>query len=636
MSDTRSARPPGSAGSAPPSALPPAPSSATPPVAESWFGALGVAGDAASNDEPGADHRAEDDSLRGRWFDNDQGPADERFVSREARRIVAAEDSAVRRILRVYLAARAALGATLVAWLLGIGVLSGRHSVEQLAIAAAYALLAGLYWAVPRWRPSLSQRFGARAWLASIGVDLLAFSALHLLEPFSGMNFVALLVLPVLMAGVLTSRLASLATAAGVALMLLLSAWRAYLGGAALASVLSQAGLTGIGFFVIVMLAGELAQRLAREERAARGSLELARQQARLNRLVIEEMVDGVMVVDRQGRVRVANPAALRLLAEHGEPPEPPFSLSGERGWLPLATMVDAAFDDGEWPEGGRDVMIWLPDGTPRTLRLRGRFTRRPAAYNAASEELCVLFAEDLRSVQDRSRNERLMAMGRVSAGIAHEIRNPLAAIAQANSLMAEDAQEPAQQQLLGIVTDNVARLKRIVDDVLEAAPGSSAASVTINATGDVARTCGEWARVNGLALGTGSRLRVLLSRDAMVVSFDAEHLRRVLVNLLDNALRHASDDPGAVAVMLDAVDEQRVRLSVASDGEPIARDVEPYLFEPFFSTRSRGAGLGLYICRQLCERHGGHIEYDRRPEGERHRNAFHVLMRRAVMASAS
>jgi two-component system, NtrC family, sensor histidine kinase PilS len=107
-----------------------------------------------------------------------------------------------------------------------------------------------------------------------------------------------------------------------------------------------------------------------------------------------------------------------------------------------------------------------------------------------------------------------------------------------------------------------------------------------------------------------------------------------VLVNLLDNALRHASDDPGAVAVMLDAMDEQRVRLSVASDGEPIARDVEPYLFEPFFSTRSRGAGLGLYICRQLCERHGGHIEYDRRPEGERHRNAFHVLMRRAVVTA--
>jgi two-component system, NtrC family, sensor histidine kinase PilS len=109
---------------------------------------------------------------------------------------------------------------------------------------------------------------------------------------------------------------------------------------------------------------------------------------------------------------------------------------------------------------------------------------------------------------------------------------------------------------------------------------------------------------------------------------FDAEHLRRVLVNLLDNARRYASDAPGAIALVIERRAAGQVRLSVASDGEPIPPDIEPFLFEPFFSTRSRGTGLGLYICRELCERYGGSIEYWQHPGGAAYRNEFVVTMR--------
>ena len=111
-----------------------------------------------------------------------------------------------------------------------------------------------------------------------------------------------------------------------------------------------------------------------------------------------------------------------------------------------------------------------------RTVRLRVRFTRKREP--AASEEYCVLFLEDVRTVQARSRQEKLAAMGRVSAGIAHEIRNPLAAISQANALMAEDATEPGQRQLTRMVSDNVARLKRLVDDVLDVTPAQQVQDV--------------------------------------------------------------------------------------------------------------------------------------------------------------
>jgi two-component system, NtrC family, sensor histidine kinase PilS len=106
-------------------------------------------------------------------------------------------------------------------------------------------------------------------------------------------------------------------------------------------------------------------------------------------------------------------------------------------------------------------------------------------------------------------------------------------------------------------------------------------------------------------------------------------------VNLLDNALRHGTSQPGAVWIRLssDGNSDPLVRLLVASDGAPISPEIERHLFEPFFSSRSRGTGLGLYICRELCERYGASIEYQQRPSS-RHRNAFWVTMRRVALPS--
>jgi two-component system sensor histidine kinase PilS (NtrC family) len=126
--------------------------------------------------------------------------------------------------------------------------------------------------------------------------------------------------------------------------------------------------------------------------------------------------------------------------------------------------------------------------------------------------------------------------------------------------------------------------------------------------------------------------LQLELPADALTVSFDHEHLRRVLVNLLDNARRYASEKPGAIHVRLAALDDNSAMLAVASDGDAIAADVERHLFEPFFSTRSRGTGLGLYICRELCVRHGANIEFRPLPAGQRHRNEFRVTMQRVAV----
>ena len=571
----------------------------------------------------------------GEWRATDD-PSDSRFLSRQARRIASSGQSALFRLYSAFVAARAALGVVLLATevlLAGLG--SRAHSEPVLVLCAVYATAALALYLAPNILGAVSPtgtRLRRRQWTATIGLDLAVFSTLHLITSGGTLNYSALLVFPALMAGVLTPRLPALGVAAAGTMGLLAGALLE--GGAEAPLALTQARRARPGRVVVVLLAGELAGRLAREERHARGSLELARQQARLNRLVLEEMQEGVLVVDRRGRVRAANPAALALLGATEASGTRAFDLGAVQAWAPLAEAVERAFQEERWPESGRDVTLPAdPSGArPSTpLRLRVRFTQRQGAR--VQEDLCVLFLETLRTVQARVRQEKLAAMGRVSAGIAHEIRNPLAAIVQANALLAEDAETPQERQLTRMVADAAERLKRIVDDVMEVAPGRERTPGGLDATAQVAAICADWARTVQLRLGADSVVQVELPEQALGVVFDGEHLRRVLVNLLDNALRHGSGAPGAVRVRLCAPDEASAVLSVCSDGAPIAPDVERFLFEPFFSSRSRGTGLGLYICRELCERYGASIDYRAVPPGERHRNEFLVTMRRTALA---
>jgi two-component system, NtrC family, sensor histidine kinase PilS len=598
-------------------------------VEESWFGAFGATGDTPS--------LMDDSRFTVSWVQSDG----EKTRERSPRSARAVAETTFARIYGAFIAARAAIGVALIVTLALTGVFGLRPSAPVVAVSIAYATLAISMWLLPRFRgaaaPQQFARLSSPQWLATIGADLALFTTLHVVSPGSSFNYVALLVLPVLMAGVLTPRVLALATAAVATLALLATAWLGIVSGGGDATLLmTQAGLAGSGFFVITLLAGELAGRLAREELRTRGSLEMARQQAQLNRLVIEEMADGVLVVDRGGKVRAANPAARRLLAPEGMSRAAPFHLRGVPAWGALARAVERAFAEATWPEAGRDVAIQFAADAHRTLRLRVRFTRRREPQ--ASEEFCVLFLEDVRTLQARSRQEKLAAMGRVSAGIAHEIRNPLAAIAQANALLSEDATDPAQRQLMLMVTENVERLKRIVDDVMAVAPGQVQDVGAIDATSRIAAICAEWAQAAGVEIGGGGVLHVELPGEPIGVMFDAEHLRRVLVNLLDNARRHASGRPGAILVRLEASADVpgRAVFDVLSDGKPIPADVEAYLFEPFFSTRSRGAGLGLYICRELCERYGARIDYRLLPPEESRRNDFYVDMRRGVVEAAA
>jgi two-component system, NtrC family, sensor histidine kinase PilS len=217
--------------------------------------------------------------------------------------------------------------------------------------------------------------------------------------------------------------------------------------------------------------------------------------------------------------------------------------------------------------------------------------------------------------LEARVRKEKLAAMGRMSAAVAHEIRNPLAAISQANALLVESGQSDLQRMLSRIVADNSRRLGRIVDDVLSVSRADAAeqfaAESQLELKGVLEGICKDWALQNPEQLGTDMDRLLVESLPAGLIRFDADHLRQVVFNLLDNAARHASSAPQAIRVMA-RLDTDRASIAVWSDGPPLDAAVEEHLFEPFFSSQSRSSGLGLYISRELCERHAAGIAYRR------------------------
>ncbi|MFO1250001.1 MAG: ATP-binding protein [Inhella sp.] len=536
------------------------------------------------------------------------------------------------RLYAAFLAARAALGVALLLVQASGWVLGGQAPSESLALCALYAGLTLVHALLPRLRRTSNRRslaaMSSPRWWASIGVDLATFTALQALQGGTGLPVTALFFLPVMTAGVLSSRRAALASAAMATLGLLGGLLWADISGSELSPRFMQAGVAGSGYFVVALLTAELAARLAREQLSARGSEALARQQAALNQLVIDEMQEGVLVVDRRLQVRTANPAARKLLGQ-AEPVEPPpFALPDQTAWAGLVDTVELAFAGSPGAEL-REVTLGFSAAPARTLRVRSRLT--PSGEPEGGEDLCVLLLEDRATLMARMRQERMAAMGRMSAGIAHEIRNPLAAISQANALLAEDVPDPGAQRLTDLVAANVARLKRIVDDVMVLAASPDMALVRLDAVASSREIAQDWSRTQGLFAGRALRLE--LPDETLPVRFDAEHWRRVLVNLLDNAWRHAQEAaqaPDAPAdspwiVMQVQAEAGGALVRVFNPGPAIRPEIERHLFEPFYSSRSRGSGLGLYICRELCERYRARIDYRAMALHEVPGNAFEV-----------
>lgn len=504
--------------------------------------------------------------------------------------------------------ARATLGGALVVFQSSVLALAPHSSSTLLWICLTYfaaALTVRLTTQPQQMQPTLDAQ-----WLRTVGVDVLAFATLQMVQG-GAINYIPLFALPVLMVSVLGSMLLAMATAASITLLLFAHAlWLLTQHAGDIGTDFVQAALTGAGFFAIAFISNQLATRLASMELRAQRNQRAATEQRQVNELVIQSLTEGVLVVDDQGKVRSVNPAACLLLDTQTLAAE--LDLYLHPGARALMRLIETSFVS-QAPQQA-DVTLHQPGHSTRRLRVRTQLT---GASQDSAMGLCVVFMQDQREIQARIRSEKLAGMGRMSAAVAHELRNPLAAITQANALLAEDLSDPAQQRLAQMVAQNALRLENIVKDVLHLThaqgSGDDDPAQPLDLRESVQRICRDWCNQHAV---TDDQLTVNLPVDVPKVWFDVEHLRRVLINLLDNALRYASHQPSSLQVSVALAEPGSphcgVLLRVWSDGAVLDTSMEQHLFEPFFSTESRSSGLGLYICRELCESHGASISYER------------------------
>jgi two-component system sensor histidine kinase PilS (NtrC family) len=369
----------------------------------------------------------------------------------------------------------------------------------------------------------------------------------------------------------------------------------------------AQAGLLSIGFFATGWLAHSLARRaVAIEAIAAQREVDLANM-AQVNQLVIQDMQDGVVVVDESGVIRQINSRAESIF---GPVPRGVREVHLKDYAPALASRME------EWradPRSGFDPLRTVLTHKPTAAR----FVPAGRTRNVG----VVIFLEDLSRIQQQAQQLKLASLGRLTANIAHEIRNPLSAINHATELLLEESamRTPGQARLLQIIHDNSQRLDRMVQDVLKLNRRDQALREHFRLADYLRTFASEFCEIEKVR---PEIIEVRLehaggARFDPTVSFDRSHLNQVMWNLCRNALRYCQKQAGSIALGVRPGPRQgTIELSVRDDGSGIAESLRAHLFEPFFTTASSGTGLGLYISREICEANGATLDYVDRETG--------------------
>ena len=399
--------------------------------------------------------------------------------------------------------------------------------------------------------------------------------------------------------------------AALAAIVLLgLEAWRV-VGGDIAGTQLFQTALMCLGYFAMVGTAVVIGRYTkASEDLAAQRGIDVANLE-QVNRLIIQDMQDGVLVVDLTGVVRGHNAQVTRLLGGFGR----------MRGGMRLAEFSTTLHD--YWRRWNEDFSDPLPpfkvDATQRLLRVR--LVRIGSGLNGGT----LIYLEDLGRAQNEAQQMKLAAMGRLTASIAHEVRNPLSAINQAAQLLEEDgAVAPEGQRLLGMIRSNAKRIDRIVGEVLQLNRRDRQQPEVIPLADFMRSITEEIVQAEaipdgGVAIDIDGELRVM---------FDRGHLSQIAWNLVRNAWQHCRRETGSIRIAARAgYMGDAVICELGDDGPGVPAEFRAQIFEPFFTTRPGGTGLGLYIARELCDANGAALELLPRSPGA----VFRITFKRAL-----
>lgn len=461
--------------------------------------------------------------------------------------------------------------------------------------AVAYLVLTLLFaFTLVRRRTSVE-----RQTFSQLGADLICVPLM--LHASGGLTsgLAALLVVSVIAASFLLRERYALLVAAAASLLLLYEQSLARLEDLASAAGWAQVATFGAIFFATALIGARLARRAYESEALAqRRGADLA-DLALLNDQIVEHLQTGIVVIDEDGTLSQLNASAAAFLGVHG-------AVRGQRATevAPrLATLLEVwreqpAHDPPSFPAAG--------DGRPIMPRVM--------PVGASGRRALLVFLEDPRLQAERVQDVKLAALGRLTASIAHEVRNPLAALSHANQLLAESDKLGAdEQRFTRIIDTNVARVDAIVDSVLALGRPGAGRATRVDLDAFLRDAVDEFARANTAAVVAHAPL----GRE-VPVRVDPTHLHQILTNLLANAVRHGTSADGVarIAVRCQRLPGGEAIVEVEDSGPGVPDQIALHIFEPFYSGSARGTGLGLFIARELCAANRATLALERAPSG--------------------
>jgi len=370
-------------------------------------------------------------------------------------------------------------------------------------------------------------------------------------------------------------------------------------------SALFPAGLFGALLFGVSLLMQSVASRLGRAEALIRTSAGDLYNLQRLNEQIVQHIQAGILLISDEGGVRVMNKAASALLT-----PERPLTIEHGRKLADYNCELANQFE--YWKNTGthKATPFIVTQGTPKVI---ANFRQ----LQSSSDRESLVFLEDYSLITQHAQSLKLSSLGRLTASIAHEIRNPLGAISHAAQLMQESPElSKADKRMADIILLHCGRVNEIIQSVMEISSREVPKPEHLLLGEWLVKTVADYLKT----LNRDVEISVDCEYKELLVEFDTENLQRILANLLDNALRHSklatTKETAKIVVSLDFSTHQCL-VDIIDVGKGVALEDQAKLFEPFYTTVQEGSGMGLYLCKELCEINNATISYTTTAQGE-------------------
>jgi two-component system sensor histidine kinase PilS (NtrC family) len=359
-----------------------------------------------------------------------------------------------------------------------------------------------------------------------------------------------------------------------------------------------QAGILGMLFFAFAALTSNIARRLHESELLASQKSRELESAIQMNEHVIRNMRTGIFVVDSEGQIQMANNAAASLLG----------NIYIEAS-MPLSKISPVVFERFKLWQSGEDISLQKPLPQSHGLPdLQAGFSIIEPERGTRSRTL--IFLEDATQLNQRFQQVKLASLGRLTASIAHEIRNPLAAINHAAQLLEETHQGTPDEKLTQIINTQVLRLNGIIENVLNLSRQQRGAPEVIDLKIWLKGFRDEFCSSQQLPQ---EQIEISIEPADTKISFDPNHLHQVMWNLCSNAISHYQQNVRSLHIHLQGgytTESNRPFLDVIDNGAGISPEAEQHIFEPFFTTSSDGTGLGLYITKEVVESNRAKIRH--------------------------